>query len=54
MFDALIGTKKTGMRDKDLQTWARVEYKADADYAYYYIKENGIAPNAGASICLIK
>jgi len=34
--------------DKDLATWARIEYKKDSLYAYHYMLEHGIAPGAGA------
>ena len=34
--------------DKDLATWARIEYKKDSLYAYHYMLEHGVAPGAGA------
>jgi hypothetical protein len=33
--------------DKDLSTWARIEYKKDSMYAYNYMLEHGTAPRAG-------
>jgi hypothetical protein len=34
--------------DKDLATWARIEYKKDSLYAYHHMLEHGVAPGAGA------
>ena len=34
--------------DKDLATWARIEYKKDSLYAYHHMLEHGIAPGAGS------
>lgn len=33
--------------DKDLETWARIEYKKDSAFAYYHMKEFGVAPALG-------
>lgn len=34
--------------DKDIATWARIEYKKDSTFAYHYIREHGVAPGMGA------
>jgi hypothetical protein len=34
--------------DKDLENWARIEYKKDSAFAYYHMKEFGTAPNLGS------
>jgi len=36
--------------DRDLQTWARIEYKKDSEYAYNYIREYGVSPSVGVAI----
>jgi hypothetical protein len=47
LFDALVGSRKTRMKDHDLRTWARIEYKNDAEFAYNYMVENGTSPSLG-------
>lgn len=47
LFEALTGNTRTKLRDRDIQAWARIEYKNDAEYAYSYMVEHGIAPNLG-------
>lgn len=32
----------------ELRTWATIEYKKDAEFAYNYMLNHGVAPNAGA------
>lgn len=34
--------------DRDLQNWARIEYKNDAEFAYDHMLKYGIAPSLGA------
>lgn len=36
--------------DKDLEAWARIEYKKDSSFAYYHMKEFGVAPNVGVNL----
>jgi hypothetical protein len=50
LFDGLTKTIKHNMSDRDLATWARIEYKHDADYAYFHMKEHGVAPSLGVSL----
>jgi len=40
----------TGTPDRDLRAWARIEFKADAEYAYNHIKEYGHAPAIGVKL----
>lgn len=47
LFDGLVASNKLRMNDHDLRTWARIEYKKDAEFAYNYMLENGIAPSFG-------
>ncbi len=47
LFDALVGSPNTRIKDNELRTWARIEYKYDAEYAYNYMIEKGTAPNLG-------
>jgi hypothetical protein len=35
--------------DKDLENWARIEYKKDSTFAYNHMKEFGVAPNLGGN-----
>lgn len=37
----------SGPADHDLRTWARIEFKRDAEYAYTHMKEFGVAPVIG-------
>ena len=50
LFDGLIKTAHRSESDKELATWARTEYKSDADYAYFHMKQYGVAPRLGASV----
>ena len=50
LFDGLTKSVRHSESDKELATWARTEYKADADYAYFYMKQYGIAPRLGVSV----
>lgn len=34
--------------NKDLETWARIEYNRDAAYAYNHLITYGVPPHAGA------
>jgi hypothetical protein len=38
------------MEDRDLATWARIEYKNDAEFAYNHMKETGTAPKVGVVV----
>jgi len=46
-FNALVEKIKSDTTDDGLWVWARIEYKNDAGYAYYHIREHGTAPNLG-------
>ncbi len=48
LFDALVSPRVSGMTESELKTWARIEYKNDADFAYHYMKEHGKMPNVGS------
>lgn len=49
LFDGwLRGLALRPAADKDLETWARIEYKKDSTFAYHYMREHGVAPGAGA------
>lgn len=37
----------SGPNDRDLRSWARIEFKSDAEYAYNHMKEYGMAPVIG-------
>ena len=50
LFDSLTKITRPTMSDKDLSTWARIEYKKDAEYAYFHMKQYGVAPRLGASV----
>jgi hypothetical protein len=50
LFDGLTKITRPTMSDKDLSTWARIEYKKDAEYAYFHMKQYGVAPRLGASV----
>lgn len=49
LFDGLV-SKKRIKANNDLQTWARIEYKHDSEYAYNYMLEFGVAPTIGAKL----
>jgi hypothetical protein len=49
LFDSLTKTVKQPMPDKELAIWARTEYKADAEYAYFHMKQYGVAPKLGVA-----
>lgn len=42
--------RKDTLHDSDLKTWARIEYKHDAEFAYNHMKEFGLAPTIGVKI----
>lgn len=42
-FNGFLSFARTA-KDTDLQAWAKIEYKQDADYAFHYMKEHGFAP----------
>jgi hypothetical protein len=48
LFNDWVHLLSTRPSDKDLATWARIEYKKDSLYAYHYMLEHGVAPGAGA------
>lgn len=45
IINALIHNHDTS--NSDLQAWAKIEFKHDASYAYYHVKEFGVAPTVG-------
>lgn len=47
LFEGWLRGLKSAPSDKDLETWARIEYKKDALFAYNYMREHGIAPTIG-------
>ena len=49
LFDGLVSPRRNTPKERDLQTWARIEFKNDADFAYNYMLENGTAPIVGAN-----
>ncbi len=36
--------------DRDLRSWANIEYKNDSDYAYITFKKTGMMPEAGVNL----
>ena len=44
LFEGLLKVRSSRMSDRDLATWARIEYKNDAEFAYNHMKETGVAP----------
>jgi hypothetical protein len=49
LFDSLTKITKPTMSDKELAVWARTEYKKDAEYAYFHMKQYGVAPKLGVA-----
>jgi hypothetical protein len=49
LFDNITKNTKNTMSDQNLATWARTEYKADAEYAYFHMKQYGVAPRLGVA-----
>jgi hypothetical protein len=49
LFDSLTKNTKPTMTDKELAVWARTEYKKDAEYAYFHMKQYGVAPKLGVA-----
>lgn len=49
LFDGFLrlGKRKTAS-DEAIMAWAKIEFKHDVDYAFFHIKEYGVAPNLGA------
>ena len=47
LFEGMVSTRRTRINNHDLRTWARIEFKNDAEYAYNYMLENGTAPSLG-------
>lgn len=47
LFDSWLRGLALSPADKDLETWARIEYKKDSTFAYHYMREHGVAPSAG-------
>jgi hypothetical protein len=43
-------TRKHNTSNSDLRTWAKIEFKNEANYAYYHVKEFGVAPTLGAEV----
>ena len=35
--------------DRDILAWANIEYKQDADYAYFIMKKTGKMPEVGVA-----
>ena len=50
LFNGWLRNINSKPRDKDLQTWARIEYKKDSEYAYNYMVENGVPPSLGVRV----
>lgn len=50
LFDGWLQNVARKPRDKDLETWARIEYKKDSEYAYNYMREHGVSPSIGVTI----
>ena len=50
LFDGWVRGLSRRPDNKDLETWARIEYKKDSTFAYHYIREHGVAPNMGAIV----
>ncbi len=48
-FEGWVSLFKTRSIDKDLQNWAKIEYKQDSEFAYNYMISNGTAPGIGAT-----
>ena len=49
-FEGWVSLFKSKKVDKDLQNWARIEYKHDAEFAYNYMITNGTAPVGGVKL----
>jgi hypothetical protein len=49
LFDGWVRSLAPRPADKDLETWARIEYKKDSTFAYHHMKEFGVAPSMGAT-----
>ena len=47
LFDGLVAPRRDQSVDRDLLTWARTEYKKDAEFAYNYMITHGAAPAFG-------
>lgn len=50
LFDGWLRSFALRPQDKDLETWARIEYKKDSAFAYYHMKEFGVAPSVGVKL----
>ncbi len=50
LFEGWTKNMARASRDKDLENWARIEYKKDSEYAYNYIREYGVSPSVGVTI----
>ena len=50
LFEGWVANMGRSSRDKDLEAWARIEFKKDSEYAYNYIREHGISPSVGVTI----
>lgn len=46
-FDGWNSLFKNSRVDRDLQNWARIEYKHDAEFAYHHMLRYGVAPSIG-------
>lgn len=49
-FEGWIGLFRNKRVDRDLQNWARIEYKHDAEFAYNHMLTHGVAPTVGVKV----
>lgn len=47
-FEGWVGLFRNKKVDRDLQNWARIEYKKDSEFAYHHMVTFGTAPDIGA------
>lgn len=49
LFDGFLRLRKrSNAADAAIMAWAKLEFKHDADYAFFHMKEYGVAPILGA------
>lgn len=48
LFDGWVRSLARRPLNRDIENWARIEYKKDSVFAYHYMLEHGIAPSTGA------
>lgn len=50
LFDGFLRlNKRSNSTDAAIMTWAKLEFKNDANYAFFHMKEYGVAPNLGVA-----